>query len=105
MGCCSEILEKTFCFFVCLLDREQFKRYSYDDSIYVYATGGAYKRKDIFPREWLQEKSEMLFEGVRFQVPAEYDKYLRQLYGNYMELPPVEKRVSHHHFVAYYIDQ
>ena len=81
------------------------KQYSYDSSEFVYATGGAYKKKDIFPRAWLSAGTELTFESVKFQVPTEYDKYLKQLYGNYMELPPVEKRVSHHHFVAHYIDK
>lgn len=81
------------------------KQYAYDDSVYVYATGGAYKKRDIFPRAWLSTGTELTFEGVKFQVPTEYDKYLKQVYGSYMELPPVEKRVSHHHFVAHYVDK
>ena len=81
------------------------KQYAYDSSEFVYATGGAYKKKDIFPRAWLSEGAELMFEGVKFRVPTEYDKYLKRLYGDYMELPPVEKRVSHHHFVAHYINK
>ena len=81
------------------------KQYAYDDSVYVYATGGAFKEKDIFPRAWLSNGTELIFEGIKFQAPIKYDKYLRQLYGDYMELPPVEKRISHHHFVAHYTDK
>ena len=37
------------------------------------------------------------FEGHKLNGPAGYDAYLRQLFGeNYMELPPVEMRKSHH---------
>ena len=32
------------------------------------------------------------FEGGLFCAPAQTDAYLKQIYGNYMELPPVEKR-------------
>ena len=42
------------------------------------------------------------FEGYRFPAPVGYHIYLSQLYGkNYMQLPPVEKRVSTHTFKAY----
>ena len=38
---------------------------------------------------------EVEFEGHLFKAPSNYDEYLSNLYGNYMELPPVEKRQSH----------
>lgn len=42
------------------------------------------------------------FEGYQFPAPKGYRTYLRQLYGeNYMELPPIEKRITHHGFKAY----
>ena len=44
------------------------------------------------------------FEGKHYQVPAGYDKFLTACYGDYMQLPPVEKRVSHHHYEAYIND-
>ena len=41
------------------------------------------------------------FEGRTYKAPVGYDEWLRSFYGDYMQLPPVEKRVSHHSFVAY----
>ena len=38
---------------------------------------------------------EMPFEGQTFCVSKEYDKILRQLYGDYMALPPESSRVTH----------
>ena len=35
------------------------------------------------------------FEDITVSVPHDADKVLRINYGNYMELPPVEKRVGH----------
>ena len=37
------------------------------------------------------------YEGEYFDVPAQYEKKLAITYGDYMQLPPMEKRVSHHH--------
>lgn len=44
----------------------------------------------------------IVFEEYQFKAPKDYDKYLKTLYGDYMQLPPVEKRVAHHHFIAYW---
>lgn len=48
-----------------------------------------------------EEVTEVEFEGKKYPAPVGYDKYLTDYYGNYMQLPPVEKRVSNHHFKAY----
>ena len=39
------------------------------------------------------------FEGKTFMAPANPDAYLKDLYRNYMEIPPVEKRVIHSVFI------
>lgn len=45
------------------------------------------------------------FEGRLYKAPIGYDEWLKAFYGDYMELPPVEKRVTHHSFVAYIKDE
>lgn len=42
------------------------------------------------------------FEGRSFWLPNGYDDYLHTVYGDYMTLPPVEKRVTHHSSKAYW---
>ena len=49
------------------------------------------------------EKSILVeFEGIKLPIPIGYDNYLSNVYGNYMQLPPIEKRNSHHNFIAYW---
>jgi lipopolysaccharide cholinephosphotransferase len=78
------------------------KKYNYDESDFIYATGGAYGRKDIFPKEMFLNFIKVEFEGASFFVPQEFDAYLKHLYGDYMKLPPIEKRVSNHNYEAKY---
>lgn len=46
------------------------------------------------PSRCFRKYREMDFEGMRFFVFEEYDMYLSLLYGDYMKLPPKEKRVE-----------
>ena len=36
------------------------------------------------------------FEDGQYPIPVGYERYLRKVYGDYMQLPPVEKRVNKH---------
>ena len=50
----------------------------------------------VFPREVFDGEPEKLqFEVRLYQVPHDYRKYLEIKYGDYMSLPPVEKRRGH----------
>ena len=35
------------------------------------------------------------FEDIEVSIPKCYDKMLKQIYGDYMKLPSVEKRINH----------
>lgn len=61
---------------------------------------GAWGDREIVRTEWLTHYTELEFEGHMVKAPAAYDAYLRNVYGDYMELPPVEKRVPHHYAEA-----
>ena len=50
----------------------------------------AYGEKNHF-----DERIKVRFEDGMFYAPKNYDTYLRNQYGNYMELPPEDKRVTH----------
>ncbi len=63
-------------------------------------TGRKYYAGEIFPREVYLPASEVTFEGEKVLIPGQYDAYLKNLYRNYMQLPPVEKRERH--FICQY---
>lgn len=77
------------------------KKYEYDESKYVVHLYDAQLFK-IMPKTIFDELIMMDFEGHSFYAPQNYDDYLRTYYGDYMELPPVEKRQSHHFYKAYW---
>lgn len=52
-------------------------------------------KKQMYPISYFGDGVELPFEGHMFPAPKEYEKILERLYGNYMELPPENKRVSH----------
>ncbi|MDO4488569.1 MAG: LicD family protein [Eubacteriales bacterium] len=47
-------------------------------------------------REWSESAIERSFEGKRFMCPKDSESVLTMLYGDYMKLPPEEKRVPTH---------
>lgn len=58
--------------------------------------------KELFKSEWFEKQIWVPFENTEISIMESYDQYLRQIYGDYMTLPPVEQRVSHHY--QYFLD-
>lgn len=57
-------------------------------------TNGEYHK--LAPKECFDGFQWLEFEGCRFKGPKDFDTYLHCLYkGDYMQLPPVEKRYHH----------
>ena len=62
-----------------------------------------YGLKEIVSAKAFSETIEVMFEGEKFCAPIGYDEYLRSLYGDYTQDPPLEKQKTHHKFIAYRI--
>lgn len=48
----------------------------------------AWGEKEAIPSIWYGEGTQVEFEGLRLRAPIEYDKWLTQVYGDYMQFPP-----------------
>lgn len=69
--------------------KEKTNRYYYSNyqPDYLYVT---------LEKEWCTHVKNMEFEGTRLMVPAGWKEVLEIVYGDYMQLPPEEKRVPSH---------
>lgn len=56
---------------------------------------------EVFEKCWFEKAISVPFEDTTIYVPNGYHEFLSALYGNYMQLPPEEKRVGHS---VYFID-
>ena len=70
-------------------------------SKYLGIPSGISYEREIFPCEVFTELTMGKFCGYEVKIPADYDRYLTNLYGDYMEIPPIEKREFH---IAYKIE-
>ena len=75
---------------------------SFGDSTLVANYLGYWKEKEIMSKEIFGTPKEYAFEDAIFWGASDADAYLRSLYGDYMQLPPEDKRVFKHNF--YYLD-
>ena len=63
---------------------------------------GTYDRLERMPQSYFQKKIKTTFENNEYNIPYNYHSILTNLYGDYMKLPPREKRVTHHKFSAFW---
>lgn len=50
---------------------------------------------ETMPKNKYYPPVQVEFNGKNFNAPNDWDYVLTRIYGNYMQLPPVEKRVTH----------
>ena len=68
----------------------------------VYESCDALKALNYQEKSNFDSYIDVEFEGEQFKAMIGYDNCLRNIYGDYMKLPPKEKQVSHHSFKAYW---
>lgn len=71
-----------------------------NDFIVNWASSHNYKKQTV-PTFVYGEPEMLEFEGKLRPCPSDYNYLLEQIYGEYLELPPLEKRTSASHFMIY----
>ena len=70
--------------------------FPYEDATTVGPYYWVEKTRAFHPKAVYEDLILLPFEGRLYPCVRQYDRVLTGLFGDYMQLPPVEKRVSHH---------
>jgi len=77
----------------------------YDDAKYLEKIVFPYDNNMPCKKEIFESYCDMPFEDLTVRNLKDYDTYLRSVFGDYMQLPPENKRVMQHGFKAYWKDK
>ena len=77
-----------------LLEKEE-KRYNDKGTQYMITFRVTISHRSYISKDEMYPLVEMPFEDTTALMPKEYDRYLTRLFGDYMTLPPEDKRVNH----------
>ena len=79
------------------------KSKKYNKSKYIMCEWPTYKlEKEIMNKEDYESYIVKRFDGIDVTIFNNYDKILTTTFGNYMELPPLNKRNNTHNLKVYY---
>ncbi len=79
------------------------KRMNGDRGAFVFEMTSGLLCKRPIPLPVFESFVDLKFENRSYMAVKDFDTYLSCTFGDYMTLPPVEKRVSHHAFSAYWL--
>lgn len=78
------------------------QKYNHKNCEYFAAVAFAGGKRKAYSKRYLGAGTKLKFESDFYNAPERWDEYLTVAYGNYMELPPVEERISNHRFKVYW---
>lgn len=74
------------------------KHYNSSKSTELTNILGSFKKYVLFPADYYSETIYIEFEKISLPAPVGFDSYLQVIYGDYMQLPPLEERIGHHDY-------
>lgn len=98
-------LRSILCFFSKSYFIERFQRdvrkHGFENNPFVADMTWGYGAKQCVPASAFESFVCVDFEGRKAKAIVGWEQYLRNVFGDYMLLPPLEKRVSNHSFKAW----
>ena len=73
------------------------KKISYEEAAMVANLFSFNMDREAMDKEVFREGLKVKFEDTEAYVPIDYDKYLSQIYHDYMKFPPKEQQEGHHY--------
>jgi len=70
-----------------------------DNSNFIGTIMGAYRTREIVPKEYFGDGTFYEFEKFKYRGPFMYNEYLTHMYGDYMKIPPAESQKNHYEIV------
>ena len=83
---------------------KEIQKYSRENGQYMAFIPSKFKEKEVFPSGTFDRTIDLPFENLNLPAPENFDTILTQFYGDYMTLPPEEKRFYSHEFHAYKLE-
>lgn len=74
-----------------------------DSDLWAVPTDIGHYFGHIMPKEVYFPPVKGIFEGIEVNLPHDVDTYLKNQYGDYMRIPPIEER-ERHYFVDFCLD-
>lgn len=81
-----------------LMIEEYIKKYTSDSDKFVGVPSWDSYGQIQFERSLFENSTKLEFEGYIFNCPKDFHVILERIYGDYMALPPEEKRKPHHNY-------
>lgn len=78
------------------------QKFNHTSTNYIFESVQGLNIAKPFKLSIFSEMELVEFENNYFFAFKDYDEYLRNAYGDYMQLPPEDKRISHHSYTAYW---
>ncbi len=76
---------------------KQIQKWKENNAFPIFYPSTIRDAKIYFPANMFESMTNILFAGKQYMCVRDYDKILRDYYGDYMLLPPVDERVYTHH--------
>lgn len=80
-------------------------KYNNEPTKYINAFEVTMSHQAYISEKELYPLKKMPFEHLMVNMPNDYDTYLRRLFGDYMQVPPPEKRVNHCPYILEFGDE